>query len=137
VDLEIAVVAVSLARQQALELELGDALAQRLERLQPVGDDRLVGLFLGELDQLDGVLELTLDRAVAGQAALEPGLLLEEPLGFGGSVPQAGIVGGLGQLDQPLLGRLPVKDASAARPAIAGWRLRSPRLRRASEIPVE
>jgi hypothetical protein len=88
VHLEVGVVTVGFAREQALELALAGLLAQPLQRRLGVGDHRVVVLGLGELDQPERVLEVTLDLAIALDAALEARPLTQQRLGRRGFLPE-------------------------------------------------
>jgi hypothetical protein len=92
VHLEIGVVGVGLAREQALELALAGLLAQALERRLGFGEDRLVALGLRELDQPQRVLELALDLAVALDAALQPRALAQQRLRRRGLLPEVRVL---------------------------------------------
>jgi hypothetical protein len=71
VDLEEAVVGVCLAGEQALELALSHLLAQGGKALLGVGHHGIVALGLGELDEFERVVELTLDRKIAADRTVE------------------------------------------------------------------
>jgi hypothetical protein len=88
VHLEIGIVRVGLAREQALELPLAGLLAQPLQRRLCLGKDRLVALSLRELDQAQRILELTLDLAIAPDAALEARALAQQRLRRRGLFPE-------------------------------------------------
>jgi hypothetical protein len=88
VHLEIGVVGIGLAREQALELALAGLRAQALERRLGLREDRLVALGLRKLDQAQRVLELTLDLAIALDAALQPRTLAQQPLRGRGLIPE-------------------------------------------------
>ena len=90
--LEIGVVGVRLAREQALELALAGLGAQALERRLGLGEDRLVALGLRELDQAQRVLELALDLAVALDAALQPRALAQQRLRRRGLLPKVRVL---------------------------------------------
>jgi hypothetical protein len=92
VHLEIGVVGVGLAREQALELALAGLIAQALERRLGLGEDRLVALGLRELDQAQRVLELVLDLAVALDAALQPRALAQQRLRRRGLLPEVRVL---------------------------------------------
>ena len=62
VDFEVGVVAVGLAGEQRLDLQLLCLLLQRFERRLGFLDDRGVALGLAELDQLEVVAEPVLER---------------------------------------------------------------------------
>jgi len=88
VHLDIGVVGVGLAREQALELALAGLLAEPLQRPLGLGEDRLVVLGLRELDQTQSVLELALDLAIALYAALETRALAQQALSRRGLIPE-------------------------------------------------
>jgi len=92
VHLEIGVVGVGLAREQALELALAGFLAQALERRLGLREDRQVALGLRELDQPQRVLELTLDLAIALDAALQPRALAQQRLRSRGLLPEVRVL---------------------------------------------
>jgi len=117
-DLEIAVIGIGLAREQALELALGDLDAQLLEIGLGLGDDALIALRLAELDQAELVVELTLDPAVAADGVVELVALAQRRLRGFGLVPELGILGLGVQLREPARSVIPVKDASSAGPGI-------------------
>jgi hypothetical protein len=116
-DLEIAVVGVGLARQQAFELAPRRLGAQSLERRLSLGDDAGFALGFAELDQLDRLVDLALDPPVAADRLVEPGALAQQLLRARRVVPQVRILGLLVQLGEAPGRRLPVKDASSAAPA--------------------
>ncbi len=74
-DLEIAVVGVGFAREQAFELALLRLLAQLFERPLGLGDDSLIALGLAQPDQLDRLLDLAFDPAIALDRPFQPGPL--------------------------------------------------------------
>jgi hypothetical protein len=115
-DLEIAVVGVGLARQQAFELAPRRLGAQSLERRLSLGDDAGFALGFAELDQLDRLVDLALDPPVAADRLVEPGALTQQPLRARGIVPQVLILGLRVQLGETAGRGLPVKDASSAAP---------------------
>jgi len=92
VHLEIGVVGIGLAREQALELALAGLLAQALQRRVGLGEDGLVVLGLRELDQAQRVLELALDLAIALDAALEARALAQQLLRLRGLLPETGVL---------------------------------------------
>ena len=75
---EIAIIAVGLARQQALDLALARFFAQFFEIGLRLGDDRPIALGVAELDQPDGVIDLALDAAIALDRAVEPRALAQQ-----------------------------------------------------------
>jgi len=116
-DFEIAIVGIGLARQQAFELAPLRLLTQLFERRLGLGDDRLIALGLAQPDQLDCVVDLAFDPAIAADRPLQPGALAQQCLRRGLVIPQLGIFGLGIQLGEAAVGRLPVKDASSAAPA--------------------
>jgi hypothetical protein len=116
-DLEIAVVAVGLARQQALELALLRLVAQLFEAPLGLGDDLLVALAVAELDQLQRFIDLALDAAVALDRALQLGALAQDLLRGPAVVPQFRVLGLAVQFFEAGICGIPVKDASSAAPA--------------------
>jgi hypothetical protein len=92
VHLEIGVVAVRLAREQALELALCRLLAEPLQRRLGLLEDRLVVLGLGELDQAQCVLELALDLAITLDSALEARALTQQRLRRRGLLPEVRVL---------------------------------------------
>jgi hypothetical protein len=115
-DLEIAIVGVGLARQQAFELAPRRLGTQSPERRLGLGDDAGFALGFAELDQLDRFADLALDPPVAGDRLVEPGALAQQLLRPFGIVPQAWILGLRVQLGETSGRGLPVKDASSAGP---------------------
>ena len=115
-DLEIAIVGVGLARQQAFELAPRRLGAQSLERRLGLGDDAGFALGFAELDQLDRLVDLALDPPVAADRLVEPGALTQQLLRTLGIVPQVLILGLRVQLGETAGRGLPVKDASSAAP---------------------
>jgi hypothetical protein len=77
-DLEIAVIAVGLARQQAFELALRSCDAQLFECRLGLGDDGGLAFGFAERDQLDRLVELALDPVVAADRLVEPGPLAQQ-----------------------------------------------------------
>jgi len=134
-DLEVAIVAVGLAREQAFELALSNLLLQLLQCGLGLGDDARIALGLAQLDEPQLILELALDAAVAGDGVLELGALAQDGLRLGGLVPEIGVLGLGVQLIEPADCMIPVKDASSAGRAIPGS-LRPPlALPHASRVP--
>jgi hypothetical protein len=130
-DLEIGVVAIGLSRQQAFELALGRLGAQLFERRFSFPDDRVVAFGLAEFDQLDGVVVLLLDTAIAADQMVEPIALPDQPLRRFGIIPEFRVLGLLVQLGEAPGRDIPVKDASAASSAICESHRRSPGFPRA------
>ena len=115
-NLEIAIVGVGLARQQAFEFAPGRLGAQPFERCLGLGDDAGLALGFAKLDQLERLLDLALDPAVAADRLVEPGALTQQLLRARGILPQAGVLGLRIQLGETAGRGLPVKDASSAAP---------------------
>ena len=115
-DLEIAVIGIGLAREQALELALGDLGAQLLEIGLGLGNDTLIALRLAELDEAELIVELALDPAVTADGVVELIALAQRRLRGLGLVPELRILGLGVQLREPASGVIPVKDASSAGP---------------------
>ena len=86
-DFEIAVVAVGLARQQALDLAALRLRMQLFEARLGIGDDRGVALRFAEPDQLRRLVDLALDAAVALDRPFQPRALAQNLLRRGGIVP--------------------------------------------------
>jgi hypothetical protein len=116
-DFEITVVAVGLARQEAFELALLCLVAQLFEAPLGLGDDLVVALAFAELDQLQRLIDLALDTAVALDRALKSGALAQDLLRRRAVVPQLRVFGLAVQLFEAGVGGIPVKDASSAAPA--------------------
>jgi hypothetical protein len=115
-DFEVAVISVGLARQQALDLALPRFFSQLFEVYFGFRDDRRIALGIAELDQIDRVIDLALDAAVAVDRAVQAGALAQQRLRRGRIVPQLGVFRLGVQLGEAAVGRLPVKDASSAAP---------------------
>jgi hypothetical protein len=79
-DLEIAVVAVGFARQQAFELALRRRGAQPFEGRLGLGDDGGLALRLAERDQLDRLLEFAPDPPAAVDRLFKPGPFAQQLL---------------------------------------------------------
>ena len=92
-DLEVAVVGVGLARQQAFELAPRRLGTQPLQRRLGLGDDAGLTLGLAELDQLDRLVDLTLDPPVAADRLVEPGAFPQDLLRGCGVIPQPRVFG--------------------------------------------
>jgi hypothetical protein len=115
-DFEIAVIGVGLARQQALDLAARCLLVQRRQQLLGIGDDRRVALRLAEFDQLDRLVKVALDAAVALDRLVEPVALAQDLLRLVRIVPQFRVLGPVVQLGETPVRGVPVKDASSAAP---------------------
>jgi len=116
-DLEIAVVCVGLARQQAFEFASRRFGAQPLERRLGLVNDCRFALGLAQLDQLEGFFDRALDPPIAADRLVEPGALAQQLLRRYRVVPQPRILGLRVQLGETAGRGLPVKDASSAAPA--------------------
>ena len=88
VNLEEAVVAVGLAREQALELQAREPLAQRAERGLGLGPSLGVALLLGDLGQRHAVVERLLQAALALDRIGQAGALAHHLLRALGLVPE-------------------------------------------------
>jgi hypothetical protein len=117
-DLEIAVIGIGLAREQALELALGDLDTQLLEIGLGLGDDALIALGLAKLDEAELVIELLLDPLIAVDGVVELVALAQRRLRSLRLVPELGVLGLGVQLLEPAYSIVPVKDASSAGPAM-------------------
>jgi hypothetical protein len=134
-DLKVAVVGVGLAREQALELALGDLGAQRLKLALGFGDDAGIALCLAELDELELLVELAGDLAITADRAIELVALAQQRLRERRLLPEIRIFRLSVQLVETARRVVPVKDASLAGRARRG----SPRplleFQRASNSP--
>ena len=90
-DFEIAVIAVGFAREQALDLAPLRLLAQLLEARLGFGDDPRIALGLAQRDQLDRLVDLAFDPAIAVDRPLQPGALAQDALRGGRVIPQLGV----------------------------------------------
>jgi hypothetical protein len=113
-DLEIAIVAVGLTREQAFELALGDLGAEFFKIGLGLGDDSLIALRLAELDEAELVLELALDTAIAVDRPGKLVALAQRRLSGFRLVPEVRVLGLGVQLFEPSRRVIPVKDASSA-----------------------
>jgi len=114
VNLQVAVVGIGLAREQALELALGDLLAQQLELALGLGDNAGIALRLAELDELELLVELARDLAIAVDRAIELVVLAQQRLRRRRFVPEIRVLGLGVQLVETTRRVVPVKDASSA-----------------------
>ena len=85
--LEIAVVRIGLAREQALELAPRRLGAQSFQSGLGVGDDGGFALGLAQLDQFEGFGNFALDPLIAGDRLVELGALAQQLLRGGRIVP--------------------------------------------------
>jgi len=136
-DLDIAVVAVGLAGEQALQLALSRPRPQRLELRLGLGDRTLVALGLAQLDQGQRVIQFLLERPIGLDGVVEMGALARQLLRRRPVVPEVGVLGLGVQLVEPLQCPIPVKDASAATPGRRGSRRPSSRSPPASSYSFE
>jgi hypothetical protein len=113
-NFEIAIIAVGLAREQALELALGDLGAELFQIGFRLGDDRLIALRLAELDEAELVLKLALDAAIAFDRPGKLVALAQRRLSRFRLVPEVRVLGLRVQLFEPSRCVIPVKDASSA-----------------------
>ena len=117
IHLEIGVVAVGLAGQQALDLAALRVLRDAAEGGHAVGDHGRVALGLGHGDQLDRVGELVLEGGEPVDLARQAIALAHHLLRGVAVVPELRILGAGVQLCEASGRDIPVKDASsAARP---------------------
>ncbi len=116
-NLEIAIVAVGLSRQQTFQLAPRRIRAQPIKRRFGLGDDSRFALGLAQFDQFERLVDLALDAPVAGNCVIEPGALAQQLLRRRGIVPQVRVFDLGVQLGKPSGCGIPVKDASAAGPA--------------------
>jgi len=112
VNLEIGVVAVGFAGQQAVDLARFDVVAQLGERFLRLVEHRLVAFGLGYFGKAKRVGEFAFDALVAPDEALEPSALAHQLLRARGIVPEIGRFDEPVQLIKPTGGNIPVKDAS-------------------------
>jgi hypothetical protein len=117
VDLEIAIVAVGLAGEEAFELALRGFGAQSVERRLSFLDDAVIALGLAQFDELDRVGVILLDAFVAADEVVEPAALAGELLRRLRIIPECGVFSLRVQLGEAACRDIPVKDASAARRA--------------------
>ncbi len=92
-DLEVAVIAVGFARQQAFELSSCCLCMQLLERRLGLGNNCRLAFGLTQLDQLQRFLDFTLDPPAAGDRLIQPSTLTQQFLSTYRVVPQARIFG--------------------------------------------
>jgi hypothetical protein len=113
-NLEIAVIGIGLARQQALELASGRFGPQPLERRLGLGDNRVLALALAQLNQLVRLVDLALDPPVAADGLVEPGALAQQFLGCLRVGPEVRVFRLRVQFGKAPGRGVPVKDASSA-----------------------
>ena len=123
-DLEKGVVAVGLAREQGLELDLAGPRLQAAERDKGLLDQRRVVVRLGEVNQLAIVGQLALGLVKVRERPLQPVALAHQRPRLGGIAPQAGILGAGVQRRELRSGPIGVKGASSAASTIARSRRR-------------
>ena len=119
VQFDIAVVGVSLARQQAFDLAPLGLLGAGPQAGHGIGDHRRIALSFRHRDQFQGIgdISLQLDDAFHRGGDLVP--FAHHLLCGGGVVPQRRIFGAVVQFRQAAFGDIPVKDASSAVPRTA------------------
>ena len=113
-DLEESVVAVRLARQQALQLAPLRLAAGGGKRGFRLAVGLLVRLFLGKLGEREAVLQLQLQPLVSGDRRIETGALLHHRAGALGIGPEVGVLGLAVQRLQAAARTVEVKGASSA-----------------------
>ena len=113
-DLEEAVVAVRLTREQAFQLAPLSLVAGRSEHSLGLAVDLLVGLLLGKLGEREAVLQLLFQPLEGGDRRVEPGALLHHRAGALGVGPEVGVLGLAVQRLQALARTVEVKGASSA-----------------------
>jgi hypothetical protein len=116
-NLEVAIVGVSLARQEAFELASRRFGTEPIERRLGLGDNRVLTLGLAQLDQFARFVDLALDAPVAADRLVEPSALAQQFLRCRRVVPQMRILRLRVQLGKAPGRGIPVKDASSAAPA--------------------
>ena len=115
VDLDIGVVGVRLARQQALDLAPLRLLGQCAQRRHAVRDHRRIAIGLGHGSISSSVSETSCSSVrtpVHLRGQLVP--LAHHLLRGGGIIPELRILGARVQFGEAALGDIPVKDASSA-----------------------
>ena len=113
---EIAIVSVGFTRKEALQLPTRGLGTQPLECDLGVRDNVVLALGFTDLDQFDGLGDLTLDPLVAADRLVEFGALAQQRLCGGRVIPQPRVLGLRVQLRKTTGCSLPVKDASSAAP---------------------
>lgn len=113
-DFKIGIVAVGLARQQALQPALGGFVLQFDKRRFGLGENRLIALSLGEFDQLQRIGELAFDAAIAFDTAIEARAFAQQSLRPGRVIPEIRVFNQFFQFGEPFDRPIPVKDASSA-----------------------
>jgi hypothetical protein len=91
-DFEIAVVGVGLAREEALDFAALRLGAQLFKPRLGFGDDRTVAFRLAQPDQLDRLVDLAFDPAIAVDRPFQPGALAQQRLSRRRVVPQLGVL---------------------------------------------
>jgi hypothetical protein len=117
--LEEAIVGVGFARQQGLKLGLPRLLLECLQDRLGLGDDSVVLLGLGHLDQFHRIREIAFQLVDGADAGLQAGTLAHDRLRVVGIVPEGWVLGERVQFGQAEDGRRVVKDASSAVPTTA------------------
>jgi hypothetical protein len=124
VDLDVAIVAVGLARKEAFEFAFGSFAAQRRKCRLGILDDAFVVLGLTQLDKLDRIAVVLLDTLIAFDQVFESGSLAGNLLRFFRIVPEVRVLDFFVQFGKAPVRDIPVKDASVAGKAISGCRRR-------------
>ena len=120
-NLQIAIVAIRLTRQQALNLLLVRLLAQFRERGFRLGRDFIVTFRFGEFDQLGVFLKPRYQRIIAGYASVKASTLAHNALGILGIVPEVRVFGESVQFVETSGRGIVVKDASSAAAGTASY----------------
>ncbi len=113
-DFEIAVVDVSLAREQRFQLAPRRLGFELMQRRFGVGYDVLIVLGFAQLDQRQLVVKLALDARKRAKLIVERGTLAHQAAGALRVVPKIRVLGLPVQLVKPRARLVDVKDASAA-----------------------
>ncbi len=112
IDLNIGVVAISLARQQGLQLGPGGPFLDRLQLVASLIEAGFVTLLIGHFGQGQGVLQAAFQAAHRVDLTGQPLALAHQRLGLGRIVPQGRILDPGVQFIEVTEGWFPVKDAS-------------------------
>ncbi len=112
-DLEIAIVAVRLARKEAFELLPPRFGFEPVERVLGLGDDSFVRFAFGKCDQLESIVELIFEMPIPLYGLRQPRALFEDLLRLCRIVPKTRVRGFPIEFGEPQGRILPVKDASA------------------------
>jgi len=115
VDFDIAVVGVSFAREQRLDLVLLGARGERGEARHRLVDHRLVAFHFGEFDQFGGVGAFPFDRARRADRLVEPAAFAHDLLRRPGIIPQCRILDLGIELVEPPHRAVPVEETAQQR----------------------